>query len=93
MVPAMTSNLFLKWCLDHALHPDVFIGSGNRIVHMWLRKNNLRFVDTLQFFQQPLADLSDTYDIDTVKGHFPHHFNTRKSKLYCVNSKSRSIWC
>ena len=49
---------------------------------MWFRKNNLRFVDTLQFFQSPLADLSDTYNIDTIKGHFPHLFNTRENQNY-----------
>ena len=63
-------RFILKWCLDHGLHPDVFIRQGNRILYMWFRKNQLRFVDTLQFFQQPLADLSATYAIDTIKGHF-----------------------
>ena len=47
---------------------------------MWFRKNQFRFIDTLQFFQQPLADLSSTYDIDTEKGYFPHHFNTRDNQ-------------
>ena len=49
---------------------------------MWFRKNQLRFVDTLQFFQQPLADLSATYAIDTIKRNFPHHFNTTDNQNY-----------
>jgi hypothetical protein len=30
----------------------------------------------------PLADLSKTYSIDTVKGYFPHHFNTPENQNY-----------
>ena len=49
---------------------------------MWFRTNNLRFVDSLQFFQSSLADLSGTYGVDTVKGYFPHEFNTRENQNY-----------
>ena len=35
------------------------------------------------FLLEPLRNLSKTYTIDTIKGHFPHHFNRReKSKIY-----------
>lgn len=59
-------RFMMKWCLDHGLRPDVFIRQGNRILYMWFIKNQLRFVDTLQFFQQPLAGLSATYGIDII---------------------------
>ena len=47
-----------------------------------MEKKQLRFIDTLQFFQQPLADLSSTYNIDIEKGYFPHYFNTRENQNY-----------
>jgi len=51
-------------------------------MYMYFRKKCLRFVDTLQFFQQPLADLSGTYNLDTIKGDFPHLFNTPENQNY-----------
>ena len=49
---------------------------------MYFRKFKLRFVDTYKFFLSPLADLSKTYGIDTIKGYFPHHFNTPENQNY-----------
>ena len=49
---------------------------------MYFRKFKLRFVDTYKFFLSPLADLSKTYGIDTVKGFFPHHFNLPENQNY-----------
>ena len=31
---------------------------------------------------EPLKGLSKTYDIDTIKGHFPHHFNISENQDY-----------
>jgi hypothetical protein len=31
---------------------------------------------------QPLKDLPKTYNIDTIKGYFPHHFNTPENQDY-----------
>ena len=42
---------------------------------MYYRKNKLRFIDSLNFFLCPLAKLSKTFSIDTIKGYFPHKFN------------------
>ena len=49
---------------------------------MAFRNFSLRFVDSCNFFLEPLRRLSKTYDIDTVKGHFPHHFNTQENQNY-----------
>ena len=62
--------------------PKSYIQQGSRITYMTTHKFNLRFVDTLNFFLCPLADLSKTYDIKTVKGHFPHHFNIPRNQNY-----------
>ena len=34
-------RFILKWCLDHGLHPDVFIRQGNIILYMWFRKKSI----------------------------------------------------
>ena len=49
---------------------------------MYFRTFKLRLVDTYKFFLSPLADLSNTYGIDTIKGFFPHHFNTPENQNY-----------
>ena len=49
---------------------------------MTFKKCKLRFIDSLNFFQCRLKDLSKTYGIDTLKGHVPHHFNTKENQNY-----------
>ena len=75
-------NLLLQWCITHDMLPDKYIQQGSGITYMHFSKFNLRFVDTYKFFLSPLADLSKTYDIKTVKGYFPHKFNTPENQNY-----------
>jgi hypothetical protein len=49
---------------------------------MTFKKFKLRFIDRLHFFLEPLKNLSKTYSIESVKGHFPHHFNTPENQNY-----------
>jgi G:T-mismatch repair DNA endonuclease (very short patch repair protein) len=49
---------------------------------MEFAKYHIRFVDSLHFFLEPLKNLSKTYNIDTLKGFFPHHFNTPENQNY-----------
>ena len=52
---------------------------------MAFRKFALRFVDSCSFFLEPLRKISKTYDIDTVKGHFPHHNKPENQKyIGCI---------
>jgi hypothetical protein len=76
------NKFILKWCLSKGLKPDTYIRQGSKIAYMTFRKCKIRFVDTLNFFQCRLKDLSKTYSIDTLKGHFPHHFNTPENQNY-----------
>ncbi len=76
-----------KFVLKHYLQaygkgPDKMIRQGNRITLMKDKKYDLRFIDSYNFFLQPLKDLSETYKIDTLKGFFPHHFNTPENQNY-----------
>jgi G:T-mismatch repair DNA endonuclease (very short patch repair protein) len=72
----------LKWCLERALKPSTYICQGSHITKMTFKHNNLNFIDSLNFFISPLAALSKTYDIDTVKGYFPHCFNRPENQHY-----------
>jgi hypothetical protein len=76
------AKFILKYCLSRGLNPDKYIRQGSRITYMYFRKFNLRCIDSVNFFLQPLKKLSDTYSIDTLKGFFPHHFNTPENQTY-----------
>ena len=62
--------------------PDQLVKQGSRLTYMFLVKNKLRFIDSLSFFQCSLAKLSKTFNIETVKGYFPHYFNTKENQNY-----------
>ena len=49
---------------------------------MSFKRFRIRFIDSYHFLLQPLKNLSATYDIDTIKGHFPHHFNKIENQNY-----------
>ena len=36
----------------------------------------------IAFFNEPLKNLTDTFNIDTIKGYFPHHFNRPENQGY-----------
>jgi hypothetical protein len=76
------NKFVLKWCLMHGLRPDAYIRQGSRITYMHFEKYHIRFIDTYHFLLQPLRNLSKTYDVETVKGHFPHHFNRPENQNY-----------
>ena len=72
----------LSWWLKHSMRPDSYIVQGSHISLMTFSKFKLRVIDTLSFFLSSLKKLSKTYNIDTVKGFFPHHFNTPENQNY-----------
>eukprot|EP00972_Heterocapsa_arctica_P028932 4256721-Heterocapsa_arctica.AAC.1 len=72
----------LKWCLERGLKPTKFIRQGNRIMHMTFAELKIRFVDSPHFFLGRLKKLSSTYKMDTLKGYFPHFFNTSEKPNY-----------
>ena len=62
--------------------PSKFIRQGGRITYMTFSKYQIRFIDSYLFMVEPLKNLSDTYNIDTLKGYFPHHFNINENQNY-----------
>ena len=62
--------------------PSAFIRQGSRITYMSFKRFRIRFIDSYHFLLQPLKNLSATYDIDTIKGHFRHKFNKIENQNY-----------
>ena len=76
------NKFILQYCLNKGLIPSAFIRQGSRITYMSFKNYHIRFIDSLHFFLQPLKKLSSTYNIDTLKGYFPHHFNKPENQNY-----------
>ena len=74
------------------MHPTKFIRQGSRIMYMEFKKFHIRFVDSLHFFLEPLKNLSYTYNIDTLKGFFPHLFNTKENQNYVGAAPSEEMY-
>ena len=85
-------RFILQWCLKRGLHPSKFIRQGSRIMYMEFKKFHIRFVDSLHFFLEPLKSLSSTYNIDTLKGFFPHFFNTPEHQDYVGKVPCESMY-
>jgi hypothetical protein len=59
---------------------------------MYFKKYDLRFIDSLSFFLCPLAKLPETFQIDTLKGHFPHKFNIAENQNYIGKIPSEDMF-
>ena len=62
--------------------PEPFIRQCSKITYTKLGCFNTRFIDSYNFFTSGLRALPSTYGIDTIKGFFPHHFNTPENQDY-----------
>lgn len=78
----------LKVLLDHLLVPDV-IYAGGKLLSVTLRKEKIRFVDSLNFLVMPLASFPKAFDLRLdeaserlSKGFFPFLFNTATNEGY-----------
>ena len=52
----------------------------------------MRFIDSLSFFLCPLSKCSETFEVDTLKGHFPHKLNTRENQNYIGDIPSEEMY-
>ena len=86
------NKFILQYCLFKGLTPSSFIRQGSRITYMTFKKYGIRFIDSYHFFLQPLTDLSNTYNIDTLKGHFPHLFNRPENQNYIGNIPAEEMF-
>jgi hypothetical protein len=71
------------------LNMDPIVKNGSKIMtfHLSLTKgkavkNGFRFVDSLNFLAMSLSSFTKTFGLETVKGFFPHLFNTQANQNY-----------
>jgi hypothetical protein len=76
------ARFVLAWCQKRSFIPDNLIRSGSKIQYMYFKAGAVRFIDSLNFFLEPLRELSKSYDIKTLKGWFPHTMNTPEYQNY-----------
>jgi hypothetical protein len=85
------NKFVLQWCLSKGMLPSSYIRSGSHIMYMEFRKLN-KICRYLLFVLEPLKALSNTYNIDTLKGHFPHHFNKPENQDYIGTIPSEDMF-
>jgi predicted GIY-YIG superfamily endonuclease len=71
------------------LNMDPIVKNGSKIMtfHLSLTKgksvkNGFRFVDSLNFLAMSLSSFTKTFGLETIKGFFPHLFNTQANQNY-----------
>lgn len=75
------AQFILRYMMEKRGWTPSVILNGGKI--MSLKYGNLIFKDTLNLMHSPLAALSKMFGIpDTVKGYFPHFFNTKENQHY-----------
>ena len=63
--------------MKNGVTPDPIIFRGTKIMYMSLKKEKLRFVDSMNFIPSSLAALTKSFDLKELKkGFFPHLYNT-----------------
>ena len=97
------SIFLLRWLLENRPTADVkVIRTGQKIMQLLVKDYDIRVIDSLNWFQMPLAKLPKTFGLDETKlskGTFPHLFNIKEHfgyigpmpdiKNYCPDSLSK----
>ena len=79
------SRFILKYLDSKSIIPDKTIraNGGSSIQNISLKEGRISFIDSLNFFNEPLGNLPKTYNIQfSQKGYFPHAFNTKANENY-----------
>ena len=78
------SRFVLKYLDSKSLVPHTIrANGGSSIQQIAIKNRKIIWIDSLNFFNQPLSQLPKTYGIkNTVKGYFPHGFNTMENQNY-----------
>lgn len=76
------ARFILAWCQKRSFLPSNLIRSGSKIQYMFFKAGSIKFIDSLNFFLEPLRNLSKSYGIKTLKGYFPHKMNTPEYQDY-----------
>ena len=78
---AYDGQFLLRELLDRQINRLSLVASGHKIQKIQIG-TYLRLMDSLLFFQQPLAALPKAFGFEGEKGIFPHAFNRRENEEY-----------
>jgi hypothetical protein len=77
------SQHVLKRCVEDYKWAPELITNGLQILQMKIPFTNISFIDSLAFMPLPLSGLPKAFGFsETVKGYFPHFFNTPENQNY-----------
>lgn len=87
----------LRWLLENRPTAGVhIIRTGLKIMHLSVKDYKIRFIDSINFFQMPLAKLPKTFGLDQtkmLKGFFPHLFNKKENFGYIGKIPDAKYYC
>ena len=67
---------------ESGIVPEVIM-RGAKILSLFVKMFNIKFMDSLSFIPMRLADFPKTFGVDELaKGYFPHLFNKKENKNY-----------
>lgn len=74
----------LRYLVENGTPPRNIVYNGSKIMCMNIGRGlNMRFIDSLNFFQMPLSRLPKTFGLTELKkGYFPHFFNRPENQSY-----------
>ena len=78
------SRFVLKYLDSKSLIPQTIrANGGSSIQYISVKQNRIIWIDSLNFFNEPLSKLTKTYGIkNSAKGYFPHGFNSKNNENY-----------
>ena len=76
------SHFILSYLVENTEYPEL-LANGGKILQMYIKACESKFIDSCCFLSIPLSKFSDTFNLpDVVKGTFPHCFNTPNNYGY-----------
>lgn len=90
---AFDFQFLLKYVIGETKFTPKVISRGTKIILMEL--DNVRFVDSINYFPMALAELPKAFDLgpEKKKGYFPHLFNTRANQTYIGPMPDKKYYC
>ena len=76
------AQFVLRYCVLNGIKPFC-IYNGSKIMYMHVKDYGIKFIDSLNFVQDKLANFPKTFGLTEMKkGYFPHFFNIPENQDY-----------
>lgn len=73
--------------------------TGRKVIFMnvpekilFSNRSGRRFIDSVNFLPMPLKAFSKTFNLEAVKGFYPHYFNTKENEFYVGDVPDKSFY-